>query len=192
MKKLVTFIRITLWLVVWLAFLAFLIEFFVNNKELYQTDLDNIKATNVLIENILVDIKTDMSTRQDSLKIFKLSPRGQKIAKQIVSLQHITDSTRLIIEQLNLRDVNDFKKSLELVQLFWQQIDVHNRLKYVGCLYKDNYLSYIEEYTKWSFLLRMRNEAMYQTMELHPKILLEKLHYHTFMMYYKEIEKEKT
>ena len=69
--------------------------------------------------------------------------------------------------------------------------NVNDRLNSVGYFSKDYYLRYINEYTQWSFLLRNRPEAIYKTMELQPKILLQKLHYQTFMMYYKEIEKEK-
>jgi hypothetical protein len=193
MKRLITFIRVTLWFAVWFAFLAFLIETFVTKKMiLTKLDLNNIKATNLLLEKVLFDRKIDISNKNNVLKTTKLTAKGQKIAKHIDFLQHITDSTSQILEQLDLRTATGYRKSIEILQVFRKQIDVYKNLADINYIFRDYFENYFTKSdTKWLFLLHNRPEVMYQTMELQPKLLLQRLHYEAFIIYYKEIEKEK-
>ncbi len=192
MKKIISFIRISLWFAIWFAFLALLIEVFVNKKtELYKVDLSNIKMTNLLLESVFIDRKQEILEKTLSLKTAKLTPKGKQIVKEIAFLQHITDSTSQIIEQLDFKNPSNLHKAKKILHAFKKQINDFKNLDNLGYLFSDYYFNYFMEDTQWLFLLRNRPDEIYKMMELQPKILLHRLHYEIFRIYYGDLEKER-
>jgi hypothetical protein len=192
MKKIISFIRISLWFAIWFAFLALLIEVFVNKKtELYKVDLSNIKMTNLLLESVFIDRKQEILEKTFTLKTAKLTPKGQKIVKEIAFLQHITDSTSQIIEQLDFKNPSNLHKAKKILHAFKKQINDFKNLDNLGYLFSDYYYNYFMGDTQWLFLLRNRPDEIYKMMELQPKILLHRLHYEIFRIYYGDLEKER-
>jgi hypothetical protein len=193
MTTLIKFIRITLWIGVWFSLLAFTIEV-VNNLivKLYQTDLDNLKTTNVLLENILVKKTETIQEQTDVLKTLKLSKKGQALLLRLDSLQKTKDSIAYTFGLLDMQNVEDEIKAIEILQAlkkryFDDGTIKSNTAKHFSFI--NAQIEYLKENKTW-IMFYIRPLTLYKLAELHYKSELINLQYDAIMFYKQLIEKE--
>lgn len=193
MTNFIKFIRITLWIGVWFSLLAFALEV-VNNLrfKLYNNDFDNLKTTNRLLENILVQRTEIIQEQSDSLKTLKLSEKGQALLLRLDNLQKAKDSITYVFGLLDVQKVEDEIKFIEILQAFRQQQLTDEIIKFSATrryAFSNAQVEYLKENKIWALLYK-RPVTLHKLAELQYKTELINLQYSVFMFYKQLIEKE--
>lgn len=176
MKKLIIALRIILWFGVWVALFVFLAELYGRKRtDLTNKDLKHIKFSTILVQKEVQERDMLITQKIAHLKTLSLNEKGQKKLSQLLLLQKMADSLQLEIKKLDLKNETDFRKGVELVEVFL--LEVQSKKLFRG--YSQHY-NYLIEEAKGNNIrnvldFRKRPEEIYGMMEVIPDVFLKYL-----------------